>query len=210
MGILAPWLLQVSSLVLASGSKARLRVLATPASTPRSWSAASTRTSGTCVRSRPSRCWPSARRRRWPAVRGRSGPGVRFAPRARRSVARQARLRLRGHRHVAAPFEPAGSAPHRPLSDRREIGAACGRRRQHVDLVRPAGQRGARGLCGSGRDAGPGRAFGVEGHGGPFVDGIEGSPSNVLGLSLPLFRTLLAEVGVRITDLWNDRSQPPA
>ena len=39
---------------------------------------------------------------------------------------------------------------------------------------------------------------------------LEGSPSNVLGLSLPLFRTLLAEVGVRITDLWNDRSQPPA
>ena len=53
-------------------------------------------------------------------------------------------------------------------------------------------------------------AFSIEGHGGPFVDGIEGSPSNVLGLSLPLFRTLLAEVGVRITDLWNDRSQPPA
>ncbi|HXP33311.1 MAG TPA: Maf family protein, partial [Acidimicrobiales bacterium] len=45
-------------------------------------------------------------------------------------------------------------------------------------------------------------AFSIEGHGGPFVDGIEGSPSNVLGLSLPLFRSLLSELGVRISDLW--------
>ena len=51
-------------------------------------------------------------------------------------------------------------------------------------------------------------AFSIEGHGGSFVDGIEGSPSNVLGLSLPLFRSLLTELGVRITDLWRDR--PPA
>jgi nucleoside triphosphate pyrophosphatase len=53
-------------------------------------------------------------------------------------------------------------------------------------------------------------AFSIEGHGGPFVDGIDGSPSNVLGLSLPLFRSLLSEIGVRITDLWRDRPPPPA
>jgi septum formation protein len=47
-------------------------------------------------------------------------------------------------------------------------------------------------------------AFSIEGHGGPFVEGIDGSPSNVLGLSLPHFRSMLAEVGVRITDLWKD------
>ena len=45
-------------------------------------------------------------------------------------------------------------------------------------------------------------AFSIEGHGGPFVDGVDGSPSNVLGLSLPLFRSLLSEIGVRITGLW--------
>jgi len=53
-------------------------------------------------------------------------------------------------------------------------------------------------------------AFSIEGHGAPFVDGIDGSPSNVLGLSLPVFRSLLSRVGVQITDLWRDRPQPPA
>ena len=52
-------------------------------------------------------------------------------------------------------------------------------------------------------------AFSIEGHGGSFVDGIDGSLSNVLGLSLPLFRSLLSELGVRITDLWSERPQPP-
>jgi septum formation protein len=53
-------------------------------------------------------------------------------------------------------------------------------------------------------------AFSIEGHGAPFVDGIDGSPSNVLGLSLPLFRSLLSQVEVQITDLWRDRPQAPA
>jgi septum formation protein len=45
-------------------------------------------------------------------------------------------------------------------------------------------------------------AFTVEGFGAPFVDGIDGHPSNVMGLSLPLLRQLLADVGMAITDLW--------
>jgi len=45
-------------------------------------------------------------------------------------------------------------------------------------------------------------AFSIEGRSGPFVEGIDGSPSNVLGLSLPLFRQMLAQVGVLISDLW--------
>lgn len=45
-------------------------------------------------------------------------------------------------------------------------------------------------------------AFSIEGLGAPFVDGIDGDPSNVLGLSLSLLRRMLAEVGVMITDLW--------
>jgi septum formation protein len=45
-------------------------------------------------------------------------------------------------------------------------------------------------------------AFSIEGRSGPFVDAIEGSPSNVLGLSLPLLRELLAGLGFSIADLW--------
>lgn len=46
-------------------------------------------------------------------------------------------------------------------------------------------------------------AFTLDGLGGWFVEGIDGDPSNVIGLSLPLTRRLLAGVGVRVTDLWS-------
>ncbi len=45
-------------------------------------------------------------------------------------------------------------------------------------------------------------AFTVDGLGGPFVTRIEGDHHGVVGISLPLLRTLLAELGVAITDLW--------
>jgi septum formation protein len=45
-------------------------------------------------------------------------------------------------------------------------------------------------------------AFTLDGYGAPFVDGIDGDHGTVLGLSLPLLRTLLAELGVSVTDLW--------
>jgi septum formation protein len=45
-------------------------------------------------------------------------------------------------------------------------------------------------------------AFSIEGFGAPFVDGIDGVPSNVLGLSLPLLRSMLVGVGVQIIDFW--------
>ena len=47
--------------------------------------------------------------------------------------------------------------------------------------------------------------FSIEGRGGPFVDTIDGSPTNVMGLSLPHLRSMLAEVGVRMKDLWTDQ-----
>jgi septum formation protein len=47
--------------------------------------------------------------------------------------------------------------------------------------------------------------FTLDGRAGPFVSGIEGDPSNVLGLSLPLFRRMLDEFGVSITELWKVR-----
>lgn len=46
-------------------------------------------------------------------------------------------------------------------------------------------------------------AFTLDGLGGWFVDGVDGDPSNVIGISLPLTRRLLAAVGVRVTDLWS-------
>ncbi|MFH8795615.1 nucleoside triphosphate pyrophosphatase [Streptomyces sp. NPDC017941] len=45
-------------------------------------------------------------------------------------------------------------------------------------------------------------AFTLDGRSAPFIDGIEGDHGNVIGLSLPLLRRLLAELDVRITDLW--------
>jgi septum formation protein len=45
-------------------------------------------------------------------------------------------------------------------------------------------------------------AFTLDGRCAPYVDGIDGDPGNVIGLSLPLLRTLLAELGVAIHDLW--------
>jgi septum formation protein len=45
-------------------------------------------------------------------------------------------------------------------------------------------------------------AFTVDGLGGAFVTGIEGDHHNVVGLSLPLLRDLLAELGHDWIDLW--------
>lgn len=45
-------------------------------------------------------------------------------------------------------------------------------------------------------------AFTLDGRSAPFVEGIEGDHGNVIGLSLPLLRRLLAELGVGITELW--------
>ncbi|GAA2640864.1 Maf family protein [Paractinoplanes durhamensis] len=45
-------------------------------------------------------------------------------------------------------------------------------------------------------------SFTLDGRGGAFVERIEGDPGNVIGLSLPLLRKLLIEMGVSITALW--------
>jgi septum formation protein len=42
----------------------------------------------------------------------------------------------------------------------------------------------------------------MSGRGGWFVDGIDGDHGNVVGISLPLMRRLLAELGVAVTTLW--------
>ncbi|MDO4899338.1 nucleoside triphosphate pyrophosphatase [Actinomyces sp.] len=46
-------------------------------------------------------------------------------------------------------------------------------------------------------------AFTIDGLGGAFIDGVEGDPHGVVGISLPLLRRLLARLGVVWTDLWS-------
>jgi septum formation protein len=45
-------------------------------------------------------------------------------------------------------------------------------------------------------------AFTLDGLGGWFVDGIDGDPSNVVGISMPLTRRMLASAGLSISALW--------
>ena len=49
-------------------------------------------------------------------------------------------------------------------------------------------------------------AFTIEGLGGWFVDSIDGDHNNVIGISLPLLRGLLAGLGVTIPALWGQYS----
>jgi septum formation protein len=45
-------------------------------------------------------------------------------------------------------------------------------------------------------------AFTIDGLGGWFVESVDGDPGTVVGLSLPLLRHLLRELGVSVLDLW--------
>ena len=49
-------------------------------------------------------------------------------------------------------------------------------------------------------------AFTLDGRSAPFVDGIDGDPGNVIGLSLPALRRLLGRLGVSVTELWAEAS----
>jgi septum formation protein len=44
--------------------------------------------------------------------------------------------------------------------------------------------------------------FALEGKGGFFVEKLEGCHSNVIGLSMPLLRQMMAELGYNVTDFW--------
>ncbi|QRV03071.1 septum formation inhibitor Maf [Arcanobacterium phocisimile] len=45
-------------------------------------------------------------------------------------------------------------------------------------------------------------SFTVDGFGGPFVESIEGDYHGIVGISLPLLRSLLTELGHSITEFW--------
>ena len=44
--------------------------------------------------------------------------------------------------------------------------------------------------------------FAIEGKGGLFIEKIEGCHTNVIGLSLPLFRVMLNNLGYQISNFW--------
>jgi septum formation protein len=44
--------------------------------------------------------------------------------------------------------------------------------------------------------------FSIDGLGAPFVEGVDGDPNAVRGLSVVLLRRMLAGLGIAITDLW--------
>lgn len=46
-------------------------------------------------------------------------------------------------------------------------------------------------------------AFTLEALGGWFIDRIEGDPSSVIGLSLPLVRRAIQDAGMNVSDFWN-------
>ena len=51
-------------------------------------------------------------------------------------------------------------------------------------------------------------AFTIDGYGGAFVTGIVGDPHNVVGLSLPALRTILAALNLPWPALWRPGVQP--
>jgi len=86
------------------------------------------------------------------------------------------------------------------------IDAATGRRATAVAATRvrfgtPSEQEIAAYVA-SGEPLAVAGAFTLDGRGGWFVEGIEGDHGTVLGISLPLLRRLLAELGFSVTDLW--------
>ena len=51
--------------------------------------------------------------------------------------------------------------------------------------------------------------FTLDGLGGWFVDSVDGDPSAVIGIGLPLTRRLLEHAGLSIAELWNANRPPP-
>ncbi|MGI9126046.1 MAG: Maf family protein [Mycobacterium sp.] len=62
----------------------------------------------------------------------------------------------------------------------------------------------------SGEPLGVAGAFTLDGLGGWFIDGIDGEPSNVVGLGLAATRRLLESVGCALGDLWRANPVPPS
>ena len=50
--------------------------------------------------------------------------------------------------------------------------------------------------------------FTLDGLGGWFIEGVDGDPSSVIGIGLPLVRRLIERAGLSIADLWQGNRSP--
>ena len=87
------------------------------------------------------------------------------------------------------------------IEDGRRTGEATGSQTTTVRFAVPDADELAA-YIGTGEPLAVAGSFTLDGLGGWFVEGIDGDPSSVIGISLPLTRRLLADTGVRVTDLW--------
>jgi septum formation protein len=88
------------------------------------------------------------------------------------------------------------------LVDGKEIRRSTGSHTTHVRFADPSPEE-IEAYVGTGEPLNVAGAFTLDGLGGWFVEGIDGDPSSVIGISLPLTRRLLADVGVSVVDLWH-------
>ena len=118
-------------------------------------------------------------------------------------------------RHVAAAVRAGSDAVYRSLPD---PGGGGGRRMRAVagTTVRfgTPSEAEIAAYVASGEPMAMAGVFSIDGLGAPFIEGIDGDPGNVVGLSLPLLRRMLAGIGVPITELWRKpaaaKIRPPA
>lgn len=87
------------------------------------------------------------------------------------------------------------------LENGRRAGTATGTQSTTIRFATPS-EAELDAYLGTGEPLAVAGAFTLDGLGGWFVDGVDGDPSSVIGISLPLTRRLLAEVGVSVVDLW--------
>lgn len=80
--------------------------------------------------------------------------------------------------------------------------SAVGTQRTTVRFGHPT-EREIEAYLATGEPLGVAGGFTIDGLGGWFVEGVDGDPSSVIGISLPLTRRLLAEVGISVVDLWD-------
>jgi septum formation protein len=85
----------------------------------------------------------------------------------------------------------------RPAHDR-----ACGDVASTTVHIAPLSTTDIDAYIGTGEPLQVAGSFTIDGIGGPFVAGVEGDPSNVVGCSLPLLRTLSEQLGVPWPTLW--------
>lgn len=86
--------------------------------------------------------------------------------------------------------------------DGRETGRVSGVCRTEVRFGTPS-ERELEAYLATGEPLAVAGGFTLDGLGGWFVEGVDGDPSSVIGISLPLTRRLLAGIGLSVADFWS-------